>query len=333
MTRSLRLEHPGAIWHVTSRGNERRDIFRSDHDRSRFLDILADVVDASHWIVSAYALMSNHYHLLLETPLPTLSAGAKRLNERYAQHFNIEHRRVGHLFQGRFKAILVQREAHYLELVRYIVLNPVRAGIVRFPGDYTWSSYRATAGLCTSPRWLAVDEILEQFGPGSRPERCARYREFVADGRGAAYKPWEQLAGQIYLGGAEFCERVQALVGARRDSRAYPEAQRKVVRPTFEAIVEIVAPRFGLEVEQLRRRSHHPARKAVARLLSHDAGVPFATIGEWMGITAQAAAYLARQAVELEQRDEVFGTLVAGIRRRLEASEERCESDQAVCTD
>jgi len=268
--------------------------------------------------------MSNHYHLLLETPLPTLSTGAKRLNERYAQHFNIEHRRVGHLFQGRFKAILVEREAHFLELVRYIVLNPVRAGMVRFPGDYSWSSYRATAGLCAAPRWLAAEEILEQFEPGSREERCARYREFVADGRGAEYKPWEQLTGQIYLGGAQFCERMQVLVGAKRDSRAYPEAQRHVVRPSFEAVVGHTARCFKIDEEQLRRRSHHPARKAAALLLSHDAGVAFAAIGDWMEVTGQAAAYLARQAVELERRDKVFGALVAGIRRELETLEDRC---------
>lgn len=333
MTRSLRLEHPGAIWHLTSRGNERRDIFRTDRDRSHFLDILAGVVETSHWLVSAYALMSNHYHLLLETPLPTLSAGAKRLNERYAQHFNVEHGRVGHLFQGRFKAILVEREAHYLQLVRYIVLNPVRAGIVQFPGDYAWSSYRATAGLCVPPRWLAVDEILEQFGPGSRPERCARYREFVADGHGAEYKPWEQLTGQIYLGGAQFCERMQELVGAKRDSRAYAEAQRNVVRPSFEAIVSQVARGFGLDEKQLRRRSQHPGRKAVARLLSHEAAITFAAIGDWMGITAQAAAYLARAAVELERRDAAFGALVAGIRRELETLEDRCATDPSFGVD
>lgn len=317
MARSLRLEYPGAIWHLTSRGNERRDIFRADCDRRRFLDILADVVEMTHWVVSAYALMSNHYHLLLETPLPTLSVGAKRLNERYAQAFNIEHRRVGHLFQGRFKAILVEREAHYLELVRYVVLNPVRAGIVRFPGDYEWSSYRATAGLSAPPRWLAVDDVLDEFGPGSRPERCARYREFVADARGAAYAPWEQLTGQIYLGGAAFCDRVQSLVGAKREASVYPDAQRNPVRPTLEGVVSIVADVFGVGEADLRRRSHQPERKALARLLSREAGLPFTIIGDWMGVSGQAAAHLARKAIDFEARDAAFAKRLGAIRQAL----------------
>lgn len=322
MARSLRLEHPGAIWHLTSRGNERHDIFLADRDRRRFLDIVADVVEMTRWVVSAYALMSNHYHLLLETPLPTLSVGAKRLNERYAQAFNIEHRRVGHLFQGRFKAILVEREAHYLELIRYVVLSPVRAGIVGLPGDYGWSSYRATAGLCDAPPWLAVDDVLDEFGPGSHPERCARYRDFVADGRGAAYAPWEQLTGQIYLGGAAFCDRVQTLIGAKREASVYPDAQRNPVRPTLDGVVAIVAGVFGVGETDLRRRSHQPGRKALARFLSREAGLPFTMIGDWMGVSGQAAAHLARKAIDLEERDAAFATRLGTITRALAAMKE-----------
>jgi REP element-mobilizing transposase RayT len=323
MARALRLEYPGAIWHVTSRGNERREIFCSDRDYLSFLDILATVVDVHRWVVYAYALMSNHYHLLIETPVPTLSVGSKRLNERYAQRFNVEHRRAGHLFQGRFKAILVEREAHLLELVRYIVLNPVRAGMVRYPGDYRWSSYSATAGLGAAPAWLAVDEVLAEFGPGPRSARCQRYREFVADGRGAEYKPWEQLAGQIYLGGADFCDRVQTLVGAKRRESVYPEAQRNLVRPSFETVVAEVAARFRLEELQLRRRSHHPARKALARLAWHEAGVAFTLIGEWLGVSGPAASKLAIKAVALEKRDVEFATSMREIERRLRAADHK----------
>lgn len=319
MTRSLRLEHPGAIWHLTSRGNERRDIFQSDRDHRLFLDILAGVVNLHRWVVFAYALMSNHYHLLIETPLPTLSVGAKRLNERYAQAFNVAHERVGHLFQGRFNAILVERESHYLELVRYIVLNPVRAGIVRYPGDYPWTSYHATAGLAAAPSWLAFDEVLVEFGPGSRVERCERYREFVADGRGAEYKPWESLAGQIYLGGVGFCERMQMLAAPKREASAYPDAQRNVVRPSFAEVVALVAGFFGIDEERLRRRSHHPARKALAWLASQEAGAPFTLIGAWMGISGPAASKLALKAIALEARDAEFAERLGAIRRWLPA--------------
>jgi len=132
MSRQLRIEYPGAIWHVTSRGNERRDIFRDDDDRHRFLRLLGKVVVIRRWNLHAWVLMANHYHLLIETPEIGLSRGVKWLNQRYAQAFNERHGRVGHLFQGRFKSVLVQREGHLLELLRYIVLNPVRCGIVRF---------------------------------------------------------------------------------------------------------------------------------------------------------------------------------------------------------
>ena len=128
MARPLRLDHAGAVWHLTSRGNERREIFREDEDRERFLRILAGVVKRFRWRVHAYVLMGNHYHLLVDTPEPTLSRGMKHLNGVYTQNFNRRHRRVGHLLQGRFKAILVERESHLLELTRYVVLNPVRPG-------------------------------------------------------------------------------------------------------------------------------------------------------------------------------------------------------------
>ncbi|MHB0972006.1 MAG: transposase [Thermoanaerobaculia bacterium] len=156
MARPLRLEHPGAIWHVTSRGNERRAIVRSNADRHAFLEFLAEAVTLHRWILHAYVLMTNHYHLIVETPVPTLSRGVKRLNERYAETFNLHHHRVGHLVQGRFKGILVERESHLLELIRYVVLNPVRAGMVQHAGDYAWSSYRATAGLAPAPACLEV---------------------------------------------------------------------------------------------------------------------------------------------------------------------------------
>src|SRR6185369_14352378 len=134
MARPLRLEFEGALYHVTSRGNERSPIFRDDRDRTKFLEILGSIASVSRWAVHAYCLMGNHYHLLLETPRPNLSAGMQRINGRYTQWFNRRHRRAGHLLQGRFKAILVERDPHLLELCRYVVLNPVRAGMAAGAG-------------------------------------------------------------------------------------------------------------------------------------------------------------------------------------------------------
>ena len=147
MARPLRVEFPGALYHLTARGNARGAIFLDDEDRQGFLSVLGSVIDRFGWICHAYCLMGNHYHLMVETPSANLSKGARQLNGVYTQRFNRRHRRVGHLLQGRYKAILVERDSYLLELCRYIVLNPVRAGTVRRAGDYRWSSYRATAGV------------------------------------------------------------------------------------------------------------------------------------------------------------------------------------------
>ena len=207
MARPLRLEFSGAVYHVTSRGNARQDIVVDDRDRSQFLTLLAHVVDRYEWLCHAYCLMDNHYHLLIETPQPNLSLGMRQLNGRYTQAYNRRHERVGHLLQGRFTAILVEKEAHLLALCRYVVLNPVRAKLVSHPRRWAWSSYRATVGEIKAHAWLTIDWILGQFGARVRPAQ-ERYRAFVAEGRGGP-RPWEQLRGQIYLGSEEFVARHQ----------------------------------------------------------------------------------------------------------------------------
>ena len=128
MTRPLRLEFPGALYHVTARGNARQGIYLDDQDRHLFLSVLSEVVGRFAWICHAYCLMDNHYHLLIETPQANLSLGMRQLNGVYTQRLNRRHARAGHVFQGRFKAILVERDAYLLKLARYIVLNPLRAG-------------------------------------------------------------------------------------------------------------------------------------------------------------------------------------------------------------
>ena len=154
MARPLRIQYPGALYHVTSRGNARASIYADDGDRRRFLDVLGEVVESYRWCCQAYCLMPNHYHLVVETPQANLSRGMRHLNGLYTQRYNRHRSRVGHVFQGRFKGILVERESHLLELVRYVVLNPVRAGIVEAAENYAWSSLRATLRLAPAPSWL-----------------------------------------------------------------------------------------------------------------------------------------------------------------------------------
>ncbi len=205
MARPLRIEYPGAVYHITSRGNAYQDIFLDDADREKFLELLNQTVERFNWLCHAYCLMSNHYHLLIETIDPTLSRGMRQLNGVYTQAFNRRHNRVGHVFQGRYKAILVEKEAYLLELSRYIVLNPVRAKMVKSPEEWEWSSYRATAGLREAPSFLTVDWILGQFSD-DREEAQRLYRKFVAEGVGRS--PWNELKGQIYLGSEGFIDSI-----------------------------------------------------------------------------------------------------------------------------
>jgi REP element-mobilizing transposase RayT/transposase-like protein len=229
MARPLRLEFAGALYHVTARGNERRSIFLgdADGDRAAFLNVLGATCERFNWLVHAYCLMTNHYHLLVETPDANLSKGMRQLNGVFTQYVNRTHARVGHLFQGRFKAILVERESYLLELSRYVVLNPVRAGMVAAPGDWPWSSYRATVGEVPAPEFLETDGVLRAFAE-ERTAAVAGYRRFVVEGIGAA-SPWQALKSQIYLGSERFVERMQARIDPKRPLREVPKRQRRAL--------------------------------------------------------------------------------------------------------
>jgi len=235
MARPLRIEFEGALYHVTSRGDRREPIYEDDEDRNTFLHTLSGVVERFHWICHAYCLMGNHYHLVVETPEGKLSKGMRQLNGVFTQASNRRHKRSGHLFQGRFKAILVDRDAHLLELTRYVVLNPVRAGMVKTPGDWAWSSYRAMVGEAAVPSWLAVDGLLSLFDP-RRGQARRRYRRFVAEGIGQE-SLWAGLRQQIYLGDEKFIRRMQRKATAP-DEMTIPRAQRRPPAPPIAAIAK-----------------------------------------------------------------------------------------------
>ena len=163
MTRPVRIAFQGALYHVTSRGDRREAIYEDDADRMKFLETLETVIREFNWVCHAYCLMTNHYHLVIETPDGNLSKGMRQLNGVYTQGSNRRHGRSGHLFQGRYKAILVDEDSYLLELTRYVVLNPVRAGMVELPGDRRWSSYLDMLGARSAPHWLAIDGLLVQF--------------------------------------------------------------------------------------------------------------------------------------------------------------------------
>lgn len=231
MARPLRIEYPGAVYHVTSRGSARQKVFIDDADRTAFFGTLAKAIERFNWVCHAYCLMGNHYHLLIETVDPTLARGMRHLNGVYTQAFHRRHKRNGHLFQGRYKAILVEKDSHLLELARYVVLNPVRARMVRSCKDWRWSSYRATAELESASSYLSTGWILSQFAQSPSKARQA-YRRFVSAGRGEPV--WEKLKGQIYYGSDEFIE-LHVPEGSRA-FREIPREQRLVSRPPIEDI-------------------------------------------------------------------------------------------------
>ncbi|MFY7940881.1 MAG: transposase [Burkholderiaceae bacterium] len=208
MTRPLRLEFAGALYHLTSRGDRREPIYLADDDREDWLAVLALVCERFNWVVHAYCQMTNHYHLLVETVDGNLARGMRQLNGEYTQRFNRRHGVVGHLFQGRYKAILVQKEAYLLELSRYVVLNPLRAGMVESLNDWPWSSYPCVLGQQACPAWLDEDWLLGQFGK-TRETARQNSTAFVLAGRGLL-SPLEQVQHQLLLGDEAFVQKHQA---------------------------------------------------------------------------------------------------------------------------
>lgn len=307
MARPLRLEYPGAIWHVTSRGNEKKSVYLDDTDRKAFLPLLSRSVDRFGWRIHAFVLMTNHYHLLIETPETTLSAGMRELNGTYTQRFNRRHNRVGHLFQGRFKGILVEKESHLLELTRYVVLNPVRAGIAGHPGDWRWSSYRATVGLERPPKWLVVDWTLNQFDQNPATARY-RFRKFVLAGARAAERPLNRVTGQIFLGSPVFQRQMQAQIEKRKVGEDVPKTQLRIGRPTLAWIVAATSAKQDLDARS--------ARAMIALLGREDAGERLAAIGDALSVKPSMASRLATRGAVLMHVNPNFRRQVEMVRRR-----------------
>ena len=273
MARPLRIEFPGAIYHVTSRGNARRKIFLDDSDRDAFLSTLAWVVERFGWICHAYCLMGNHFHLMIETPEPNLSRGMRQLNGVYTQGFNRLHRKVGHLFQGRFKAILVERDSYLLELARYVVLNPVRAKMVKAPENYKWSSYRPTLGLDPVPQGLSIGWLLGQFAK-TKPVARQRYAAFVRAGIGGR-APWAELKGQVLLGGEHFVEKMAPQLKASETVAEIPKRQRRLHRPSIKKLLAAADSKASRNVAMVQAYLAHGYTLAE---IGREAGLHYATV-------------------------------------------------------
>ncbi len=278
MARPLRIEYPGAFYHVTARGNEKKDIFKSRRDREKFLSYLESATKRYGAAIHAYCLMNNHYHLLLETPHGNLSQIMKHINSSYTTYYNIKRKRAGHLMQGRYKAILVEADAYLCELSRYMHLNPVRAGMVSVPEDYPWMSYRSYTGDEAAPDWLTNRFILGCFGTNEAEAR-KKYRTFVHDLIKQEYSsPLQGIVASTILGSPEFVDEIQARhLDERKQDRDLPALRVLSSKPTLQEIAQVVRDTFP-ENEGL-------AKKAGIFLCHRFSGMKLKEIGEMFGMT------------------------------------------------
>ena len=280
MTRPLRIEYPGAVYHITSRGNEKKPVFKDDRDRDNFLRTFQRVNIRYNWLCHAYCLMDNHYHLLIETPDGNLSLGMRQLNGVYTQLFNNRHQRAGHLFQGRFKGILIQKDSHLLEVCRYVVLNPVRARMVERPEQWKWSSYRATAGKEEPLPCLTTDWVLGQFS-AKRVKAKKEYCQFVKWGIGGK-TIWTDVKGQVILGEDDFVDSFVDHVSRHKHIPEIPRSQRYANRPPLEIIFQ----------ESILRDKRKRDRKMVEAVEKH--GYRQSEIARHLGLHSSTVSNLVR---------------------------------------
>lgn len=254
MGRPLRISYPGAVYHITSRGNERREIFLDNDDRQTFLKIVKDYHDRFDILIHAYVLMDNHYHLVLETPRGNLLKVMHGINSRYTGYFNRKNSRAGHLFQGRYKALLVEKDIYLVELSRYLHLNPVRAGMVEKPERYRWSSYRGYVGKGKEDEWVEYAWVLSQFGKRKKTSQ-SKYRAYTdKEIEGRQESPFDKLWGQVVLGGEGFREKIKGMLKGRSMSQEIVERKRlgEAIEP--EEIIRTVAMAFKVDGEAIKRK-------------------------------------------------------------------------------
>ncbi len=344
MARPLRLNLAGAFYHVSSRGNERRTIFRSDHDYAQFLGYLPGLVVRYRLRIHGYVLMPNHYHLLLETIEANLSRALQWLNTSYTQWFNRRYRRDGHLLQGRFRGILVDWSAWGLAVSRYVHLNPLRVtayglgkkmrrrarrGIVgkvdesqlrarlALLNQYRWSSYLAYVGAAEQPEWLTTSGVLKSL---DRSRRRARrfYREYVARGamEDVGLELWQHLKGQVVLGGEEFIRQIQEQLSG--DEEEQGSLRQLKLRPSWEEVVAVVEALKGEKWESFRDRYADPGRDVALWLAREHGGLRLRELGERAGgLTYHSVSRALRNLESLARQDASISSFLKKAQRLL----------------
>ncbi|MGA2531895.1 MAG: transposase [Candidatus Aminicenantales bacterium] len=311
MARQLRIEYPGAFYHVTSRGNQKQPIFLAEEDRYYFLKCLGDAHGKFQSIIHVYCLMENHYHLLIETPHGQLSRIAHSINTTFSVYFNKRHDRCGHLFQGRFKAILVQAEEYAREVGPYVHLNPVRAGIVDSPEEYAWSNYREYLGTMSPRPWTSTSLILSAFG--AEPSiAMQRYSEYVTWRlKQKLPNPLEAAAASGILGRPEFIEQMEkTFLTERRGerNRDFPQLRKLRDRPKMADILAVAKEIFGQE--------NRYARKVAILIIHKNTNYSLREIGDFFRIGISAITDICRRTKKDLLFNETLTQEVQEIERR-----------------
>lgn len=304
MARSPRIEYNDAVYHVLSRGNERGNIFIDDRDRECFLSKLEELVSRFLFRIHAYVLMSNHFHLLLTTPQGNLVRGMHWFLTSYTVYFNRKHSRSGHLFQGRYKCIIIENANYLLELSRYIHLNPSRAGIVKDPFGYKWSSYREYAGKRPRLNWLDKEGILMQFGGNAHKKR---YRGFVLAGIDFEEVYWDRFRRQVVLGGEEFREKIVDLIRKKGGSNEYSIRKELLRFPSVCTVLDVVKDIIGKK--ELTKRDEGIAIYIIRQIC----GLTLQEIGNYFQADYKAISIRCKRVKERMGRDKEFKELVTKI--------------------
>ena len=322
MARPLRIEYPDAIYHVTARGNERREIVSDDRDRDKWLVLLQHTVETYRWRLFSLALMNTHYHLFVQTADANLSGGMHYLNGSYAGYFNFRHSRSGHLFEGRYKTVLVESEGHWLELSRYIHLNPVRAGIARRPEDWKWSTANGYARPSRRLKWVDHGRVLAEFGGDTHAGRKA-YRAFMDEGVASRVEsPLSAAVQGIILGSEEFVEKIRDLLKGRAHDPELPALSHLHRRPVLEEVIVKTVERFGGDSSQWRhgRRCDDMARAVAAYVARQTTGLRVAQISEALGYRNMSSVSVSCRRVEREMRHSSFAKKVRRLVEEVRAS-------------
>lgn len=314
MARPLRVEYPGAYYHVINRGNNQEKIFKNDRDKEKFLQYLEKASERFSIIFHTYCLMDNHFHLVVETPEPNLSVAMQWINVSYATYFNRKRDRHGHLFQGRFKAILIDADEYLKHLSRYIHLNPVRAKMVSAPAEYKWSSYPAFIGEIKAPQFLEINWLLFNFGK-SKKKAKRNYKDFVEN---VDIKNLENPNGMVtegfILGDADFVNWVKSnFLSGRQDEKEVPQLKKLKPRVPPEAIAKAVCEEFGCNEEQIitKGRKKNKAREVAIYLARDMTGITCKDLGEYFGGVSGALITMMqnRIAAESEKNKRLKGRI------------------------